>query len=110
MNPLLKPTTICLRISSIIYFLLGLIFVPLIVLVGMEEPVLAFMFIFFFFFTVAIGVFIEVVIAGLKKHKSWTWMAALILCIMYIPSAFVVLGVIGIIPLFKEEVKKDFNW
>ena len=110
MNPLLKPTIVCLRISSILYFLLGLAFIPLSFLISNEEPFLGFFFFFFFFFSTGIGVFIEIVIAGLKKKKKWTWMAALILCIMYIPSAFVILGVIGIIPLFKEEVRKDFNW
>ena len=107
---LIKPTIVCLRISSIIYFLLGLAFIPLSILISYEDPFLAFFFLFIFFFSVGIGVFIEIVISGLKKKKKWTWIAAIVLCAMYIPSAFIILGVVGIIPLFKDEVRKDFNW
>lgn len=107
---LIKPTIVCLRISSIIYILLGLVMIPFGFFAFSVDFFSGFILLLFCPFSIGIGVFIEIVIAGLKKKKKWTWMAALILCIMYIPSAFVILGVIGIIPLFKDEVKKDFNW
>jgi hypothetical protein len=40
--------------------------------------------------SIGIGVFVEIVINGLKKNKFWAWIAGLILCGGYVPSLFVI--------------------
>ena len=52
-------------------------------------------------------VFIEIVINGLKKRKKWTWFASLILCGIYIPSAFIILGIVGLIPLIDKNHSRE---
>ena len=69
----IKPTTISLRISSILYLMLGLIF-GLIFLFFDHYFIDDFMFSFYNYFllifTLGIIVFIEIVIASLKKRKK----------------------------------------
>ena len=105
----IKPTILCLRISSIIYFLIAV----LSILVGFyfmeDDLLLKLTFITLFLISIFLCVFIEIVINGLKKRKKWTWFASLILCGIYIPSAFIILGIVGIIPLFDSNIRKEFN-
>ena len=99
MNPKLKKTTICLHISAIIYFLLATI------IIGVTPTGLIFLAVF----CIAMGVFVEIVINRLKQRKYWAWIAAIIICATYVPSIFIALGIIGLVGLFDESVRKDFN-
>ena len=108
----IKPTTISLRISSILYLMLGLFFGLIFLFFDhyfIDDFMFSFWTYFLLIFTLGIIVFIEIVIASLKKRKKWSWFAALIICAIYIPSAFIILGIIGIRPLLKEEVRSDFG-
>ena len=105
----IKPTIICLRISSIIYFLIALLSILVGFYVIEEDIFLKLTFITLFFISIALSVFIESVINGLKKRKKWTWFASLILCGIYIPSAFIILGIVGLIPLIYSKIRKEFN-
>jgi len=110
MNPKLKKTIIVLHISAIIYFLLGFFFLsffleftrkPLFFLVSIP-------FIMLVLFFIGIGVFIEIIIKGLKDNKFWSWVASLIICGLYIPSLFIILGIIGLSGLLNKETRKNF--
>tara|TARA_Y100001978_G_C23611397_1_gene393757 strand:+ start:629 stop:967 length:339 start_codon:yes stop_codon:yes gene_type:complete len=108
----IKATTISLRISSVLYLLIGIFVLPIFLFFDhffIDDIIFSFWTYFLLILTLGIIVFIEVVIASLKKRKKWSWFAALIICAIYIPSAFIILGIIGIIPLLKEEVKSDFG-
>ncbi len=119
MNPELKKTIICLRISSIIYFLLGFAFLFFFVTLSHEifpevnantaKLIGVFTALVSFIFTVGIGIFVEIVIHGLKKTKYWSWIAAIILTATYIPSLFIILGIIGILGLLNKSVVADFQ-
>ena len=58
--------------------------------------------------SIGMGVFVEIVIKGLKDNKFWAWVSGLIICGFYIPSLFIILGIIGLIGLLNKEVRKDF--
>ena len=105
----LKPTIICLRISSIIYFIIAVLSILIGFYIIEEDLFLKFTFILLFLISLALCIFIEIVINGLKKRKKWTWFASIILCGIFIPSAFIILGIIGIIPLFDSDLRKEFN-
>ncbi len=52
------------------------------------------------------GIVIEFVIKALRSGKHWGWIAGLCLAGLYIPSGFMVLGIIVLINLLKEESKE----
>lgn len=54
---------------------------------------------------ISLIVFIEVVVEALKKGTKWSWIAALVLTVLYIPSAFLPLGVFMLVGLLKPEVQ-----
>ena len=108
----IKATTISLRISSVLFLILGIFFVPIFLFFDyffIDDFMFSFWTYFLLILILGMIVFIEVVIASLKKQKKWSWFAALVICGIYIPSAFIILGIIGILPLLKEEVKNDFG-
>jgi hypothetical protein len=85
--PRLRMTIICLRISTVIYVLLGVaavVFIP--------ERIIG---IIMLFVSLACAAGVELVIYGLKNYRHWGWIAGLIVCILYIPSVFVILGGLG---------------
>lgn len=96
----LRITIICFRISTILYVLLGaaaIIFIPEFIF-GIVMLVVS----------LAVAAGVEVVIYGLRKYKYWGWIAGLILCILYIPSLFFVLGGLGLWGLLDPESKSRF--
>lgn len=100
MNPKLKKTIIVLRISSIIYFLLGILFITFLSIgSGIMTVVL-----------IGMGTFIEIVIRNLKRNKYWAWIAGIVVCSLYLTSMlFIVLGIIGLMGLLNKEVRKEFS-
>ncbi len=109
---------VCLRISEVLYILLALLFGTFGTMGDLfgEKPtsqgeyfyILGFT-IFFVFLSLGMAVFIEVVCRHLKQGKYWAWIAGLILCGIYVPSLFIVLGIIGLIGLLKPETRKYFE-
>ena len=59
-------------------------------------------------FSIAIVIFVEIVIKSLKNNKFWAWVAGLIICGLYVPSLFIILGIIGLVGLLDKDVRKDF--
>jgi hypothetical protein len=108
----LRPTIICLRISSIVYFLIALVCIIPFFTVSLADQtpteamilrigwgmMCALSFIF--------GVFIEKVIKALKQGRHWGWIAGLCIAGLYTPSGFMVLGIIMLVNLLKEESKE----
>src|SRR3989338_6996541 len=110
-NPKLNKTIIVLHISAVIYFLLGIIFLILPFLSSDEIGLGTFtkiLWIFIALLSIAMGIFIEIVIKSLKNNKFCAWVAGLIICGLYIPSLFIILGIIGLIGLLDKDVRKDF--
>ena len=102
MNPKLNKTIIILHISAVIYFLLGIALLTVLSrYIRFGASIIALV-------SIGMGVFVEIVIKGLKDNKFWAWVAGLIICGIYVPSLFIILGIIGLIGLLDKEVRKDF--
>lgn len=108
----MKFVTIPLHISAAVYALLGLI-CPLIFAlvlvfgrgVGAAEVLLLLIFGgLAVVMAMALAVFIEIVVAALKQGKYWSWIAAICLAGLYIPSGFCILGIFMLIGLLDAEV------
>ena len=110
-NPL-KPTIICLRISSVLYFLIALFCtlpfftVPLADESPTEAMILRITWGLTCVMSLVFGIFIEFVIKAIRSGKHWGWIAGLCLAGLYIPSGFMILGIIMLINLLKEESKE----
>lgn len=128
MHSSLKLAIVCLRISAIIYWLLGticlfapLLFIALYTLFNFLPPDLedlgpagglvaaTLMSWFAAFWGIAPALFIEFVIQGLKRNQYWAWVSGLIMCGIYVPSGFIVLGVLGLVGLLNQDVIKQFS-
>lgn len=103
----IKRANLMLRISSVVYALLGLLMIGLVVLLndGGEAGDSVGL---YFIAIVCLGMVgaVEVVAAGLRNHKKWAWITALIIFIIYVPSAFIPMGIIGILALIKKDVRE----
>lgn len=128
MHSSLKLAIVCLRISAIIYWLLGticlfapLLFIALHTLFNFLPPDLedlgpvgglvtaTLMSWFVAFWGIAPALFIEFVIQGLKRNQYWAWVSGLIMCGIYVPSGFIVLGILGLVGLLNQDVIKQFS-
>lgn len=112
----LRKTVIVFHISSALYFLLGLIFlaVPLIVYMttnkwGTNDVITAVFLAIFVVVSFACGIFVEIVISQLKKGKRWAWIAGLIIAALYVTSLFLPLGVIGLVGLLNARTMSAFH-
>jgi len=103
MNPKLKKTIVVLHISAVIYFLLAISLITVLApyLPGRYSSIAGFVIIW--------GIFIEVVIKGLKDNKYWAWIAGIIISGLQIPSILIILGIIGLIGLVDKETRDAFN-
>lgn len=103
MNPKLNKTIVVLHITAVIYFLLGIalltIFPRYAYIPGASFIALV---------SIGFGVFVEIIVNGLKNNKFWAWVAGLIICGLSVPSLFIILGIIGLIGLLDKDVRKDF--
>jgi len=115
----LKRAILCLRISEALYVLVAFLFGAL-GAVGLFGPPLdagdpyekgiVWGFVFFLVFaSLGMAIFIEIVCRHLQKGRYWAWIAGLILCGIYIPSLFIVLGIVGLMALLKPEVQAYFR-
>jgi len=117
MHPKLNKTIIVLHIMAVIYFLIVLAVIVFLIsfslIVDEMEPEIPLTFLkitalFTVLLSIASGVFIEIVIKNLKNNQFWAWVAAVIICGLYIPSLFIILGIIGLKGLLDKEVRKEF--
>ena len=101
---------VCLHISAVIYFLLGLLMLSLPLFSSDERSGLAGAF--------AIGLFvlclvlvggIEFVVYGLKQRKFWAWVAGLCIFGLYAPSLFLPLGALGLWGLLDAGSQAEFG-
>ncbi|WP_205410165.1 hypothetical protein [Acetivibrio cellulolyticus] len=101
---LIKPAIICIRIASIIYFLIAV----LLVVFGffLKEDLL--IFILYSVFILPMVFWCEITILGLKKTKYWAWVSSIIMFAIFIPSLFIIMGIIGIKTMLSEPVRNQF--
>ena len=107
MNPKLKKTIIVLHISAILYFLAGIGSFALLIYLS-KEVLVSYILSVVTAFSIIIGIFVEIVVSELKEGKLWAWVAAVILCMTYLLSIFIILGIIGLVGLLHEDVRNDF--
>nr|WP_010246185.1 hypothetical protein [Acetivibrio cellulolyticus] len=101
---MIKPAIICIRIASIIYFLIAV----LLVVFGffLKEDLL--IFILYSVFILPMVFWCEITILGLKKTKYWAWVSSIIMFAIFIPSLFIIMGIIGIKTMLSEPVRNQF--
>src|SRR3989338_8246772 len=92
MNQKLNKTIIVLHISAVIYLLAGvmlLIFSFFLPSVLDEEPFFKTTFVLSAVLSIAFGIFVEIVIKSLKKHKFWAWITGIFFVGLYIQIFFI---------------------
>jgi len=113
----LQMTIVCLRISAGLYIAIALA-VILFLCFYIKNPegippddaaILSVTGIIVAAMSIAIAIFVEIVIADLRRVRYWAWIAGLIICGIYVPSVFVVLGVLGLIGLLDAETQAAFR-
>jgi len=100
-NPKLKKTIVVLHISAVIYILLGILLLTILA----DYFAGGFLLVFVSF---GMAIFVEIVIKGLKQEKFWAWVTSVVICSIYIPSGFIIFGIIGLVGLLNKDVRKDF--
>jgi hypothetical protein len=102
--------TLSLRISTVIYGLIGLIFLITAFVappdikgwskgLGISMAVFSVLFI----------IFLEVLIINLRKRKFWAWVAGLIVGALYTPSIFLPLGIMILVGLLSSPSRAEFG-
>lgn len=104
MISLIKPAIICIRIASIIYLLIAVLLVG----IGFFLKEDMFIFILYSVLILPIVFWCEITILGLKKTKYWAWVSSIIMFAMFIPSLFIVIGIVGIKTMLSEPVRNQF--
>ena len=97
-----KKAIIVLHISAILYFVIGLFMVFI-----LDDLTITAKFVVLLLVG-GMGIFVEIIINGLKRKKFWAWVAGTIVCSLYIPSAFIVFGIIGLVGLLNKKVRCEF--
>ncbi|MFH1367587.1 MAG: hypothetical protein ABII64_00535 [Elusimicrobiota bacterium] len=109
MSKKLKYAIISLRISTIIYILIGLAF-TIFLIAGDKETVNAKWFVIA---TIILGivlvVFVEIVIKYIKKRRFWAWVAGLCIGGIYLPSLFLPLGIFILLGLLDVNTRREFG-
>ncbi|MBU1119185.1 hypothetical protein KKH43_04865 [Patescibacteria group bacterium] len=112
MNQGLKKTIVSFHISAILYFMVAVLFLILFIVFlgqGDESTAIAFPMLLGVVLSIAVGIFLEFVISALKKQKYWAWIAGIVISIIFIPSAFIILGIVALIGLLDENTRKAFE-
>ena len=102
----LRFTIVSLHISAALYFLISALLV--FALFSAEASQMWIPGIFALLCT-GLGVGIEFVISNLKKGKFWSWVVALIICGIYLPSLFFILGLLGFWGSLNKESRAFFR-
>ena len=113
----LQMTIICLHISAGLYIAIAL-GVVLFLYLYIKNPeaippddaaILSVAGVLVAVMSIAMAAFIEIVIADLRRLRYWAWIAGLIICGIYVPSLFAVLGVLGLLGLLDVETQAAFK-
>jgi thiol:disulfide interchange protein len=99
---MLKTSLICIRIASAIYLLLGIAVCLLPQVDSTAKTILLIA-------TFGMVFWCEITAWGLKKTKKWSWVSAVILFALFIPSAFFLLGIFGMINMMNNDVRDMFS-
>lgn len=110
----LKYVTIPLRISSIVYLLIGLLYGAALLFVPStswdmpqdEFIIIAITGVMTIVLCIAFLIFIELTIHFLKKGAYWAWIAGICLAGLYLPSIFFIMGVFMLIGALDNDVKE----
>jgi len=98
-----------LRISTVLYYLIIVGFLAAAIFLPPDAGVFERAFLALVaVFTLPFVIFLEVVIAHLKKRKFWAWVAGIAVGGMYAPSLFLPLGVFILIGLLSEKSREEF--
>ncbi len=101
---------VCLRISAVLYVLVGLLFFPLMT-AGFDDlsPFALISAFGMFAFCLVLVVLIEKLVKGLQERKVWAWAAGLGVFGIYLPSGYFLLGAIGVWALLQKGTRAEFG-
>jgi hypothetical protein len=102
-------TIVCLHISAAAYVLVGLFLLVLPRFVETSEAYGSGLAVFLLLLCLALAVAVEIPAFGLKKRRNWAWIAALIVCGIYVPSLFLPLGALGLWGLLSSGSRQAFG-
>lgn len=102
--------TACLHISAVLYLLIGVGFFVLFMAMPegtmlLQVPLAVGMLVFCLILVVGI----EFVVAGLHRRRFWAWVAGLCIFGIYVPSAFLPLGALGLWGLLDAGSREEFG-
>ena len=105
----MKMVTIPIHISAVLYSLIALgslaiLFIPMPGEDDIDLFVLRITWGIMCIVSVALVIFLEIVVMALKKGHFWAWIAGICIAGLYIPSGFMILGIIMLIGLLREEI------
>jgi hypothetical protein len=98
---------VCLHISAVLYFMVGVLILGIFAINEHEAGTGAGL--CMFVFCVALIAGIEVVVHGLHQRKFWAWIAGLCIFGMYIGSLFFPLGALGLWGLLDSGSRAEFG-
>lgn len=108
MKTRLSWTILCLHISAVLYLVMAFFFPILLSLIQPDEARGRIIGLVLLVVALLMAIGIEVIAAGLKRHRFWAWVAAVIVCGLYIPSFFIILGVFGLWGLLDRGTRALF--
>jgi hypothetical protein len=98
----------CLHISAALYGVLAI--VVLLLFLSVARTGVGFLVGFGLAgFCVSLTVGLELVVAGLKERKFWAWVVGLCIFVIYTPSLFFLLGILGLWGLLDAESRAEFG-
>lgn len=102
--------TLVLRISTVIYVLIGLFLFALSFSAGTQnKSSVVTMDVFLGLFVLGLAFGVEFVRNGIIKRKFWAWIAGLCIFGIYTPSIFFPLGVFGLWGLLAKGSREEFG-
>ncbi len=110
MKTRLSLAIIGLRISNLLYAaMLILILLQAFSIFNFIDGLNLWALLFLMIVTLGLVVFIEIVIACLRRHKYWAWVAGLIIGAIYLPSLYLPFGVLILIGLLSGSTRLEFE-
>jgi len=108
-------TTVCFHISAVLYVLFGILaFAMFAFLMPSIEPDfpsdVGWIFgILMLLLCILLAIGIEVVTWGLRNLQYWAWVTGIVISAIYIPSIFLVFGILGLIGLLNSDTQAAFQ-
>ena len=101
---MLKKVVICLRLGSIFTLLVGCY---LLYLALTDKEVVFTGIVILFFVCIGLVIWYEFTIKGLKKFKSWAWKSSIVIFGAFIPSASIIMGIIGMQAVLSNTMREQ---